>query len=72
MARKDNEIITSSHVLAGVMTELEKLLPEAYATLKTIRTIASQTTSDSLIAHTSLSTKSKGTTPVRSPDSCES
>jgi len=36
----NNEIITNSRVLAGVMTELEKSVPEAHASLKRVRTIA--------------------------------
>ncbi|KAJ8419830.1 hypothetical protein Cgig2_019353 [Carnegiea gigantea] len=38
--KASNEIITNTHVLAGVITELEKLVPEAHASLKRVRTIA--------------------------------
>ncbi|KAJ8427847.1 LOW QUALITY PROTEIN: hypothetical protein Cgig2_008291 [Carnegiea gigantea] len=66
-----NEIITNSRALAGVMTELEKLLPNSHALLKRARTTAIQTTSDALFAHITLLGNSKSTTPVLSPDSYE-
>ncbi|KAJ8428365.1 hypothetical protein Cgig2_015883 [Carnegiea gigantea] len=62
-----NEIITNSHVLAGVMTELEKLVPKAHASLKRVRMIAMQTTTDALFAEINLPGKSKSTTPVLAP-----
>ncbi|KAJ8444803.1 hypothetical protein Cgig2_014992 [Carnegiea gigantea] len=70
--KASNEIITNSRALAGVMTELEKLVPEAHASLKKIRMIAMQTTTEALFTETTLQGKLKSTTPVLSPDSCES
>ncbi|KAJ8424808.1 LOW QUALITY PROTEIN: hypothetical protein Cgig2_008573 [Carnegiea gigantea] len=70
--KTSNEIITNSRMLAGVMTELEKLLPEAHASLKRVRTTAVQITSDAMFAHITLPGKSKSTTPTLPPDSCTS
>ncbi|KAJ8444799.1 hypothetical protein Cgig2_014988 [Carnegiea gigantea] len=70
--KASNEIITNNCALAGVMTELEKFVPEMHASLKKIRTIAVQTTTEALFAETTLQGKLKSTTPVLSPDSCES
>ena len=70
--KASNEIITNTRVLAGVITELEKLVPEAHASLKRVRTIAVQTTTDALFAETTLPGKSKSTKPVLSPDPYES
>ncbi|KAJ8421372.1 hypothetical protein Cgig2_025255 [Carnegiea gigantea] len=67
-----NEIITNTHVLAGVIIGLEKLVPEAHASLKRVRTIAVQTTTAALFGETTLSGKSKITKPVLSPDPYES
>ena len=58
--------------MAGVITELEKLVPEAHASLKRVRTIAVQTTTDALFAETTLPRKSKSTKLVLSPDPYES
>ncbi|KAJ8421748.1 hypothetical protein Cgig2_028803 [Carnegiea gigantea] len=38
--KASNEIITNTRVLASVIRELEKLVPEAHASLKRVRTIA--------------------------------
>ncbi|KAJ8443849.1 hypothetical protein Cgig2_010313 [Carnegiea gigantea] len=70
--KASNEIITNTHVLAGVITKLEKLVPEAHASLKRVRTIAVQTTTAALFAETTLPGKSKITKPVLSPDPYES
>ncbi|KAJ8430588.1 hypothetical protein Cgig2_001015 [Carnegiea gigantea] len=67
-----NEIITNTRVLARMIMELEKLVPEAHASLKRVRTIAVQTTTDPLFAETTLPGKSKSTKPVLSPDPYES
>ncbi|KAJ8421730.1 hypothetical protein Cgig2_027404 [Carnegiea gigantea] len=67
-----NEIISNTHVLVRVMTELEKLVPEAHSSLKRVRMIAVQTTTDALFAEITSSGKSKSTTSALSPDSCES
>ncbi|KAJ8428012.1 hypothetical protein Cgig2_032349 [Carnegiea gigantea] len=67
-----NEIITNTRVLAGVITELEKLVPEAHASLKRVRTIAVQTITATLFVETTLLGKSKITKPVFSPDPYES
>ncbi|KAJ8434379.1 hypothetical protein Cgig2_014226 [Carnegiea gigantea] len=67
-----NEIITNTRVLAGVITELEKLVPEAHASLKTVRIIAVQTATDALFAETTLPGKSTSNKPVLSPDPYES
>ncbi|KAJ8420462.1 hypothetical protein Cgig2_000533 [Carnegiea gigantea] len=61
--KASNEIITNTRVLAGVITELEKLR---------VRTIAVQTTTAALFAETTLPGKSKITKPVLSPDPYES
>ncbi|KAJ8425741.1 hypothetical protein Cgig2_007597 [Carnegiea gigantea] len=66
--KASNEIITNTRVLVGVITKLEKLVPEAHASLKRVRTIAAQTTIAALFAETTLSGKSKITKPVLSPD----
>ncbi|KAJ8420619.1 LOW QUALITY PROTEIN: hypothetical protein Cgig2_000437 [Carnegiea gigantea] len=70
--KASNEIITNTRVLAGVITKLEKLVPEAHASLKRVRTIAVQTTTAALFAETTLPGKSKITKPVLSPDPYES
>ncbi|KAJ8423611.1 hypothetical protein Cgig2_011959 [Carnegiea gigantea] len=70
--KMSNEIITNTRVLAGVIMELEKLAPEAHASLKRVRTIAVQTTTNALFAETTLPRKSKSTKPVLSPDPYES
>ncbi|KAJ8420433.1 hypothetical protein Cgig2_023118 [Carnegiea gigantea] len=67
-----NEIISNTCVVAGVITELEKLVPEAHASLKRVRTIAVQTITYALFIETTLSGKSKSTKPVLSPDLYES
>ncbi|KAJ8444074.1 hypothetical protein Cgig2_030931 [Carnegiea gigantea] len=67
-----NEIITNTRVLAGVIMELEKLVPEAHASLKRVRTIAVQTATAALFAETTLPGKSKITKRVLSPDPYES
>ncbi|KAJ8441396.1 hypothetical protein Cgig2_009104 [Carnegiea gigantea] len=66
--KASNEIITNTRVLAGVITELEKLVPEAHASLKRVRTIAVETTTIALFAETTLPGKSKITKLVLSPD----
>ncbi|KAJ8421688.1 hypothetical protein Cgig2_009480 [Carnegiea gigantea] len=70
--KASNEIITNTRVLAGVITELEKLVPEAHASLKRVRTITVQTTTAALFAETTLPGKSKITKPVLSPNLYES
>ncbi|KAJ8426362.1 hypothetical protein Cgig2_025501 [Carnegiea gigantea] len=63
--KASNEIITNTRVLAGVIMELEKLVPKAHASLKRVRTMAVQTTIDALFAETTLSGKSKSTKPFQ-------
>ncbi|KAJ8421771.1 hypothetical protein Cgig2_016212 [Carnegiea gigantea] len=70
--KASNEIITNTRVLAGVITKLEKLVPEAHASLKRVRIIAVQTTTAAPFAETTLPGKSKITKPVLSPDPYES
>ncbi|KAJ8430781.1 hypothetical protein Cgig2_006481 [Carnegiea gigantea] len=70
--KASNEIITNTRVLAGVITELEKLVPEAHASLKRVRIIAVQTTTDTLFTEITLPGKSKSTKPVLSPNPYES
>ncbi|KAJ8422595.1 hypothetical protein Cgig2_026117 [Carnegiea gigantea] len=69
--KASNEIITNTRVLAGVITKLEKLVPEAHASLKRVRTIAVHTTTDTLFVETTLLRKSKSTKPVLSPNPYE-
>ncbi|KAJ8423982.1 hypothetical protein Cgig2_030083 [Carnegiea gigantea] len=52
--KASNEIITNTRVLAGVITELETLVPEAHASLKRVRIIVAQTTTAALFAETTL------------------
>ncbi|KAJ8421176.1 hypothetical protein Cgig2_007698 [Carnegiea gigantea] len=70
--KASNEIITNTRVLVGVTTKFEKLVPEAHASLKGVRTIAVQTTTDGLFAETTLPEKPKSTKPVLSADPYES
>ncbi|KAJ8420657.1 hypothetical protein Cgig2_021602 [Carnegiea gigantea] len=70
--KASNEIITDSRVLAGVMTELEMLVPEAHTSLKRVKTIAVKTTTNALFVETTLPGKSKSATPILLPDSYES
>jgi len=70
--KASNGIIINSRVLAGVMMELEKLVPEAHVSLRRVRTIVVQTKTNALFAEITLSGKSRSTTPVLSPDSYES
>ncbi|KAJ8422555.1 hypothetical protein Cgig2_033478 [Carnegiea gigantea] len=62
--KASNEINTNTRVLAGVITKLEKLVPEAHASLKRVRTIAVQIITDALFAEAILPGKSKSTKPV--------
>ncbi|KAJ8425933.1 LOW QUALITY PROTEIN: hypothetical protein Cgig2_003908 [Carnegiea gigantea] len=68
--KASNEIITNTRVLARVIMELEKLVPEAHVSLKRNNSCADQT--DALFAETTLPGKSKSTKPVLSPDPYES
>jgi len=47
--KASNEVITNSHVLVGVMMELEKLFLEAHTLLKRVTTMAVQMTSDNIV-----------------------